>query len=159
MSNALYRNDASGDGTTTRSITGRIRRPAAVVAVAAFALAVTGCGGADVSGTWEGEMVGEDDEVLALTLELEQEGNEISGEGIVESESGDSGPIEVSGGEVEGSEVTIEFQDAFGGQRVQGELNGDLSGDTISGEGQVYSANSTGQIDDTSTFEIQKTEG
>lgn len=152
-------NDVCGKGATPRSAAGRLRRLAALLLVAAFAFAVTGCGSAEVSGTWEGEMVGEDEEVLQLTLELQQEGTEIAGEGVVESESGDGGPLEVTGGEVQGSQVTIEFADAFGGQSVQGELNGELNGDTMSGEGRVYSANATGPIDDSSTFELQKTEG
>lgn len=154
-----FGNDVFGKGATIRSAAGRLRRLAALILVAAFALVVTGCGGSDVSGTWEGEMVGENDEVLQLTLELQQEGAEIAGEGLVEGESGDGGPLEVSGGEVEGSQVTIEFEDAFGGQSVQGELNGELDGDTMSGEGRAYGANATGSIDDTYTFELQRAEG
>ena len=159
FSNDVRGTDTSAKSAAPRSSVGRRRRLAAVAVVAAVALCVSGCGGADVSGTWEGELVGEDDEVLPLTLELQQEGAEISGEGVVGDDSGEGGPLEVTGGEVEGSQVTIEFEDAFGGQSVQGELNGDLSGDTISGEGRAYSANATGPIDDALTFELQRAEG
>lgn len=151
--------EVSGKRTNQSAITVNWQRLAAVIVAATFGLGLSGCGGAEVSGTWEGEMVGENDEVLQLTLELQQEGSEIAGEGLVEGESGDGGPLEVTGGEVEGSEVTIEFEDAFGGQSVQGELNGELNGDTMSGEVRAYGANATGPIDDTLTFELQRAEG
>lgn len=94
-----------------------------------------------------------------MTLELAAEDGELAGEGVIAGDSGEGLPLEVTGGEVSGSEVTIEIADAFGGQARQGDLEGELSGDRISGEGRVFSADSSGTEQDSAPFEIERVEG
>lgn len=132
----------------------RWRRPFVVLGFAAsLSMAVASCASAaEVEGTWEGQILDDAGEAIDLRLELEADGSEITGDGVA-----DGGlPLEVTGGEVEGADVTIEFQDGFGGERVQGELEGEMNGDTISGEGPVYSDNSSGEPQ---PFELQRTDG
>lgn len=106
---------------------------------------MTGCGsGEDLSGSWEGEMV-EYGETLDIAVDIDHEGDDISGEIV-----GDQGRLDITGGEVEGSEFNLQIQDAYGGQSVQGTMDGETSGESMSGQGESNEGNEF-------TFELQRT--
>ena len=129
------------------------------VLLAALALGAAGCGSpaASVTGVWEGRMVSEeDDTVYEVTLDLETENGALSGDGRISEGSSTEAPIDVTGGEVDGSEVSVDFQDAFGGASFQGKLSGEVSGEVFSGTARAYGANSTGPIDDELVFTLEK---
>lgn len=144
-------------------------RPALAPAVASVLAVVllaslAGCGGAskgaELTGYWEGLMVSEnDDEVYEVTLELEVEDGELTGAGRISDDAGTEVPIDVTGGDLgdEGPEVSVEFEDAFGGSGLQGQLTGEVSGEKFSGTAEADGGNSTGPINDDLVFELEKT--
>ena len=129
------------------------------VLLAALALGAAGCGSpaTSVTGVWEGRMIIEDDDaVYEVTLDLETENGSLSGDGRISDDSGYEAPIDVTGGEVDGSEVSVSLEDAFGGAGFQGRLSGEVSGEEFSGTGKWYGTSATNAAGDAFAFELEK---
>lgn len=121
-------------------------RASAAGIVVVCSIFITSCaGGENLSGTWEGEMV-EAGETLELMMDIDHEGDDISGE-----ITGDQGRLDITGGEVDGRQFSLDIQDAYGGESVQGTLEGEISGENMSGQGEYNSGTEF-------TFELQRTE-
>lgn len=134
--------NASSDGSLLRWC---VRASAAGIVVACSIFITSCAGGENLSGSWEGEIV-ESGETLEVMMDIDQEGDDISGE-----ITGDQGRLDITGGEVNGSQFSLDIQDAYGGDSVQGTLEGEISGDNMSGQGEYNSGTEF-------TFELQRTE-
>jgi hypothetical protein len=88
--------------------------------------------GADVAGTWNIAIDGENGEKIESTVKLTQDGDTIGGE-----YSGPAGDAKVTDAKLDGNKLTFSVERERDGRKLVVNYSGEIEGDTLAGDVEI----------------------